>query len=71
LSRLSFPQTGFAKGFAEPKLPKQKELFKKKLKGLPLTKTEREYYSRTVKKKVVALANAELHSLSKKIWGFK
>jgi len=47
--------------------PKQKELFKKKLEGLPLTKTEKEYYSRTVKKKVVALANEELHSLSKKL----
>ena len=47
--------------------PKQKELFKKKLEGLPLTKTEQEYYSRRVKKKVVALANSELHSLSKKI----
>ena len=49
--------------------PKQKELFKKKLESLPLTKTEQEYYSRTVKKKVVALANAELHSLSKKLLG--
>ncbi len=49
--------------------PKQKELFKKKLEGLALTKTEREYFSRTVKKKVVALANAELHSLSKKLLG--
>jgi hypothetical protein len=47
--------------------PKQKELFKKKLDGLPLTKTEQEYYSRRVKKKVVALANSELHSLSKKV----
>jgi hypothetical protein len=47
--------------------PKQKELFRKKLEGLPLTKTEQEYYSRTVKKKVVALANSELHSLSKKL----
>ncbi|MBN2419650.1 MAG: hypothetical protein JXL81_09720 [Deltaproteobacteria bacterium] len=47
--------------------PKQKELFKKKLDGLPLTKTEQEYYSRRVKKKVVALANSELHSLSKKL----
>ena len=49
--------------------PKQKELFKKKLEGLPLTKTEKEYYSRTVKKKVMALANAELHGLSKKLLG--
>ncbi len=47
--------------------PKQKELFKKRLEGLPLTKTEKEYYSRTVKKKVVALANSELHSLSRKL----
>jgi hypothetical protein len=47
--------------------PKQKELFKKKLEGLPLNKTEQEYYSRRVKKKVVALANSELHSLSKKL----
>jgi hypothetical protein len=28
--------------------PKQKELFKKRLEGLPLTKTEQEYYSRSV-----------------------
>lgn len=47
--------------------PKQKELFKMKLEGLPLTKTEQEYYSRTVKKKVVALANSELHSLARKL----
>lgn len=45
--------------------PKQKELFRKKLDGLPLTKTEKEYYSRAVKKKVAALANAELHSLAR------
>jgi hypothetical protein len=49
--------------------PKQKELFMKKLDGLPFTKTEQEYFSRTVKKKVLALANSELHSLSKKILG--
>ena len=47
--------------------PKQKELFKKKLEGTPLTKTEQEYYSRTVKKKVIALANPELHHLSRKL----
>jgi hypothetical protein len=47
--------------------PKQKELFKKKLEGSPLSKTEQEYYSRTVKKKVVALANSELHALSQKL----
>jgi hypothetical protein len=45
----------------------QKELFKKKLEGLPLTKTESEYYSRTVKKKVVALANSELHRMAQRL----
>lgn len=47
--------------------PKQKELFRKRLEGLPLNKTEQEYYSRTVKKKVVALANVELHSMARKL----
>ncbi len=47
--------------------PKQKELFKKRLEGLFLTKTEQEYFSRSVKKKVVALANAELHGLARKL----
>ncbi|MFC1524036.1 hypothetical protein ACFL6N_04515 [Thermodesulfobacteriota bacterium] len=49
---------------------KQKELFKKRLEGLPLTKTEREYYSRTVKKKVSALANPELHRLAQKLLSY-
>jgi len=43
---------------------KQKELFLKKLKGEKFTKTEREYYSRVVKKKVIALSNSDLHKLS-------
>ena len=47
--------------------PKQKELFLKKLKGEALTKTEKEYFSRVVKKKVHALANADLHRLSRKL----
>lgn len=47
--------------------PKQKELFLKKLKGEALTKTEKEYFSRVVKKKVLALANADLHRLSRKL----
>ena len=47
--------------------PKQKELFKKKLGGEPLTKTEKEYFSRAVKKKVLALANPELHRLAQKL----
>ncbi|SHJ41327.1 hypothetical protein SAMN02745216_01614 [Desulfatibacillum alkenivorans DSM 16219] len=41
--------------------------FKKKLEGDPLTKTEKEYYSRTVKKKAAALANSDLHSLARKL----
>lgn len=47
--------------------PKQKDLFLKKLKGEKLTKTEKEYFSRAVKKKVLALANPELHRLSQKL----
>lgn len=49
--------------------PKQKELVRKKLWGEKLTKTEREYYSRTVKKKVLALANTELHHLAQRLIG--
>jgi hypothetical protein len=47
--------------------PKQKELFQKKLKGEPLSKTEREYFSRVVRKKVTALANSELHQLAQRV----
>lgn len=46
--------------------PRQKELFLKKLRGEKMTKTEREYYSRTVRKKVMALANSELHRIAQK-----
>ncbi len=46
---------------------KQKELFFKKLKGEKMTKTEREYYSRSVKKRVLALANSNLHNLALKM----
>jgi len=45
----------------------QKELFLKKLQGVKLTKTETEYFSRVVKKKVLALANPELHNLARKL----
>lgn len=47
--------------------PRQKELFKKKLDGEAFTKTEREYFSRTVKKKVLALSNPDLHHLARKL----
>jgi len=43
--------------------PKQKELVLKKLKGEPLSKTEKEYFSRVVKKKLEALANSELRKM--------
>lgn len=44
--------------------PKQKELVLKKLNGEPLTKTEQEYYSRIVKKKLEALANSEIRKIA-------
>lgn len=44
--------------------PKQKELVLKKLKGESFTKTEQEYYSRVVKKKLEALANSELRRIA-------
>jgi len=47
--------------------PKQKELFLKKLHNEKLTKTEKEYFSRAVKKRVLALANPQLHSLAQKL----
>lgn len=42
----------------------QKNLIKKKLAGSRLSKTEREYFSRVVKKRLKALANVELHQLA-------
>lgn len=47
--------------------PKQKELFLKKLRNEKLTKTEKEYFSRAVKKRVLALVNPELHRLAQKL----
>ena len=46
---------------------KQKELFLKKIAGKKLTKTEKEYFSRIVKKKVLAIADSEIHQMSKKL----
>lgn len=43
---------------------KQKELVFKKLRGQHLTKTEREYYSRVVKKKLAAIADGEMQELA-------
>lgn len=44
--------------------PKQKELVLKKLNGESLTKTEQEYYSRVVRKKLEALTNSELRKIA-------
>lgn len=44
--------------------PKQKELVLKKLKGEAMTKTEQEYYSRVVKKKLEALADTDLRKIA-------
>lgn len=46
---------------------KQKELFLKKLRREKMTKTEKEYFSRVVKKKTRALANPELHRLAQRL----
>jgi hypothetical protein len=48
---------------------KQKQLVLKKFRGEKLTKTEREYFSRAVRKKLLALANQELHQLAVKLLG--
>ncbi len=47
--------------------PKQKELVFKKLKGAALTKTEREYYSRVVRKKLQAIANAQVSDIASQL----
>lgn len=47
--------------------PRQKELFLKKLRRKKMTKTEKEYFSRVIKKKVQALANEDLHQLARKV----
>ena len=47
--------------------PKQKDLVFKKLRQAPLTKTEREYYSGVVRKKLVAIANHEIFEIATKL----
>lgn len=46
--------------------PRQKDLLYKKLRGEPMTKTEREYFSRVVKKKLMALADPDLYRMAQK-----
>lgn len=47
--------------------PRQKTLLRKRLEKKPFTKTEREYYSRVVKKRLRALASDELHQLAHRL----
>ena len=47
--------------------PKQKELVFKKLNGEAFSKTEREYYSRIVRKKLQAIANAGLRDIARQL----
>ncbi len=46
---------------------KQKELIYKRIRGEKFTKTENEYYSRTVKKKITALSNPRLNLIAQKL----
>jgi hypothetical protein len=60
-------ELGLEQALSQVFSPKQKELFLKKLKSEKLTKTEKEYFSRAVKKKVLALANTQLHQLAQRL----
>ena len=44
--------------------PKQKDLVYKRLNSEAFTKTEREYYSRVVRKKLLAIANAQVNGIA-------
>lgn len=47
--------------------PKQRDLLRKKLRGESLNKTEREYFSRIVKKKLMALVDPDLQRMALKV----
>ena len=47
--------------------PKQKDLVFKKLNGEAFTKTEREYYSRVVRKKLLSIANEQVSRIAVKL----
>jgi hypothetical protein len=47
--------------------PKQKELVLKKRDGIALTKTEREYFSRIVRKKLAAIASEEVGQIARNL----
>ena len=46
---------------------RQKELLKKRAQNKPMTKTEKEYFYRVVKKRLKALANEELHQMARSL----
>lgn len=47
--------------------PKQRDMLRKKLRGESLNKTEREYFSRVVKKKLMALVDPDLQRMALKV----
>jgi hypothetical protein len=47
--------------------PRQKDLVFKKLNGQSFTKTEREYYSRVVRKKLKAIANSQVSDIANRL----
>ena len=50
---------------------RQKQIIFRKVYGMELSKTEREYFSRSIKKKLVALSNSTLHKIAHDvIYGF-
>ncbi|QTA83858.1 Uncharacterized protein dnl_62790 [Desulfonema limicola] len=49
--------------------PRQKEILLKKYQGEPLNKTEQEYYSRTVKKKLEAVCDKEVRKIAVSLTG--
>lgn len=58
---------GLDSALAELFTPRQRELLMKKLRRERFTKTEKEYFSRVIKKKARALANDELHRLVRRV----
>lgn len=51
--------------------PRQTEILLKKYKGEPLNKTEQEYYSRIVKKKLEAVCDIEVRKIAESLTGEK
>lgn len=49
--------------------PKQKEIIKKKLRGEKLNRSEAQYYSRVIKKRLKAIADDEVHKLAGSLIG--